>query len=81
MLCRACEESVGKGEEQSNEAPEPRRPRSRRRASDAQLCSRCGDLLGQEEMELRALRKKSQLAKFGLAGKRRPLLKRRDHSG
>ena len=79
MLCRACEESVEQGQELPEEAPEPKRPRSRRRASDAQLCSRCGDLLGQEEMELRALKKKSQLAKFGLAGKRKALLKRKDN--
>jgi len=76
MLCRACEESNEQGVEQE-EQPEPRRPRPRRAPARDHLCSRCGELLGREEMELRALRKKSQLAKFGLAGKRRPLLKRK----
>ncbi len=75
MLCRACGESKQKGVEQEDR-PERRRSRSRHPVRD-QLCSRCGELLGREEMALHALRKKSQLAKFGLAGKRRPLLKRK----
>ena len=77
MLCRACEESIEKGEQEEEPAP----PRRRARPARDQLCSRCGDLLGHEEMELRAQRKKSQLAKFGLAGKRRAILKRKDNSG
>jgi hypothetical protein len=78
MLCRTCGESIEKDEEQP-EQPERRRSRSRRAPASAQLCSRCGELLGHEELELRAQRKKSQLAKFGLAGKRRPLLQRKEN--
>ena len=78
MLCRTCEESVEKGE---SEEERPALSRRRKAPDRDQLCSRCGDLLGHDEMELRAQRKKSQLAKFGLAGKRKPLLKRKDNSG
>jgi predicted amidophosphoribosyltransferase len=41
-----------------------------------QLCSRCGLLLGSDHIVKRVRRKLSQLAQFGLAGTRRPLLKR-----
>lgn len=72
MLCCACTESIQRGER--------RRHRSRRGPPSDQLCARCGGLRG-GEMELRALRKKSELAKFGLEGSRRPLLKRNDNRG
>jgi hypothetical protein len=68
MLCRTCEESIQRGDR--------RRPRSRRVPD--QLCACCGDLLGHEEIELHARRKKSQLEKFGLAGRLRLLLRRKD---
>jgi len=41
-----------------------------------QLCSRCGHLLGADDIIQRVIQKQSQLALFGLAGSTRPLLKR-----
>jgi predicted amidophosphoribosyltransferase len=41
-----------------------------------QLCSHCGLLLGADHILKRVRRKITQLAQFGLAGSRRPLLKR-----
>ena len=54
----------------------PEKPKTRGRVRD-QLCSRCGHLLGPEDMEKRVKDKQSQLARFGLAGKRGALLKRK----
>jgi hypothetical protein len=41
-----------------------------------QLCVHCGLLNGPDAILKRVRRKLSQLARFGLAGSRRPLLKR-----
>ena len=60
MLCRACEEE--------------RRAAIRGRTPDSvrdQLCSRCGNLLGPEDMLKRVLDKQLLLARFGLAHKPR----------
>ena len=54
----------------------PEKPKTRSRVRD-QLCSRCGHRLGPEDMEKRVMDKQSQLARFGLAGKRGALLKRK----
>ena len=67
MLCSACAVSIGKNG----------KSRSRSRGASDHLCSRCGDLLGREEMEFRTRSKKSQLEKFGLSGARRLLRKRK----
>jgi hypothetical protein len=40
-----------------------------------QLCGHCGLLVGPDDILKRVRRKLSQLARFGLAGSRRPLLK------
>lgn len=64
MLCRDC----GSNEEWP-------RPGNAGRVPD-QLCSRCGHLLGADDIIRRVLEKQSQLALFGLAGSMRPLLKR-----
>jgi predicted amidophosphoribosyltransferase len=40
------------------------------------LCSQCGLLLGAEDIVRRVRKKLSQLARFGLAGSRQPLVKR-----
>jgi hypothetical protein len=62
----------------SEESPRKSERRSARtRGGGDHLCARCGELLGREEMELHARRKKSQLEKFGLAGARRLLRKRK----
>ena len=67
MLCGACAVSIGKNG----------RSRSRSHGASDQLCSRCGDLLGRDEIEFHTRRKKSQLEKFGLSGARRLLRKRK----
>ena len=51
-------------------ASEHRKPRG------LQLCSHCGCLLGSAEIARRLRHKRSQLERFGLAGSRRPLLKK-----
>jgi hypothetical protein len=43
----------------------------------SELCSRCGHLRAPEDMVKRVRAKDSQLARFGLAGKRGALLDRR----
>jgi predicted amidophosphoribosyltransferase len=43
---------------------------------ELRLCSHCGWLLGSAAIARRVLRKRSQLERFGLAGSRRPLLKK-----
>lgn len=40
-----------------------------------QLCAQCGLLVGAEDICNRVRRKLMQLARFGLAGPRKPLLK------
>jgi hypothetical protein len=70
MLCRACEEAVAETAEPQAQ-PKPER---RRRTSD-QLCDRCGHLLGADELQQQAAKKRSELAKFGLDGPAPPLLK------
>ena len=77
MLCRACEEVTANAEKRRRNT-DIRPPRIRPQAVPDQLCSRCGDLLGRDEIERRARKKQSQLEKFGLDGSRRPLLRRRD---
>src|SRR5947208_11648119 len=77
MLCRSCEELMAK-DERRRRTTDIRPPRVRPRGVPDQLCSRCGDLLGRDEIERRARKKQSQLEKFGLAGSRRALLKRKD---
>jgi len=54
----------------------PEKTKTRGRVRD-QLCSRCGHLLGPEDMEKRVKDKQSQLARFGLSGSRSALLKRK----
>jgi len=48
-----------------------------RRTRREQLCSRCGHLLGAQDMVQRVEAKQSQLAGFGLGATRRPLLERK----
>ena len=82
MLCQACAESEERPESEVRpEAEETPEGRSEAPGDSNQLCSRCGDLLGPQGMELHARRKKSQLEKFGLAGSRRLLRKRKDPRG
>jgi len=90
MLCRVCQDSDPRGIKEERRAtlrdasqtptrtPEKlaEKPKTRGRVRD-QLCSRCGHLLGPEDMEKRVKDKQSQLARFGLAGKRGALLKRK----
>lgn len=71
MLCQSCEALATEAEPQPSTEPVAERPES----VPDQLCSRCGQLIGREETERRARKKASQLEKFGLAGKRRSLLK------
>jgi hypothetical protein len=80
MLCHNCAESLDtSGSEESSDSNEAESSEKRRRRSRSdQLCSRCGELLGPTETEIHARRKKSQLEKFGLAGTRRLLRKRKD---
>ncbi len=77
MLCRACEELTAKTERRRRNT-DIRPLRTRPRGVRDQLCSRCGELLGRDEIERRARKKQSQLEKFGLDGSRRPLLRRKD---
>lgn len=75
MLCHACEEQTAKPEKRRR-TTDIRPPRVKPRGVSDQLCSRCGDLLGRDEIERRARKKASQLAKFGLNGSGKPLLKK-----
>jgi hypothetical protein len=68
MLCRECtavEQRINVDTAQEAEIPD-------------QLCSRCGHLIGTAEVVQRVHKKQSQLARFGLAGSRDALLKRRE---
>lgn len=73
MLCRGCDateqqdapEEQGESREESTPIPD-------------QLCSRCGHLIGADDVVRRVRKKESQLARFGLSGPRRALLKRRE---
>lgn len=68
MLCADCEateQRINIDAAQEGEIPD-------------QLCSRCGHLVGTDEVVQRVHRKQSQLARFGLAGSRDALLKRRE---
>ena len=66
MLCRACE--VDRRAEPPAGPPEKVARRGRVRD---QLCSRCGNLLGPEDMVQRVEAMEAQLARFGLAPKPR----------
>jgi hypothetical protein len=70
MLCEACEAS-------SRSTDEPKEPLPSKEPVQDQLCSRCGQLLGTDAVDQRVKRKQSQLARFGLAETRHPLLNRR----
>lgn len=89
MLCRACEEMearrtsdrrgrAGKGIVRETPKPDGGGDGQAMKAPEAHLCTRCGRLLGAEDIVRRADQKHSQLAAFGLAGRRRPLLKPTD---
>jgi hypothetical protein len=80
MLCRACEENDSRTlrEERRDEI---RPPAPKKREKSDGLCSRCGHLLGPEDMTRRVQAKESQLKRFGLAGERGSLLKRKPKGG
>jgi hypothetical protein len=80
MMCRACQETDpagGAGEERRVERRRDPHPINLDRKLDRipdQLCSRCGKLVGPEDTVKKVRDKHSQLERFGLAGKRKPLL-------
>jgi len=89
MLCRVCQESDSRTIKEERRGPlrvlrpvapasppSPEKSKARGRVRD-QLCSRCGHLLGPEDMEKRVKDKQSQLERFGLAGAKGALLKKR----
>jgi len=76
MLCRACEAQTLTVEERGRTPDIGPRATQPYRVSD-QLCARCGDLVGRDEIERHARKKESQLEKFGL-GRRRLLLGPKD---
>ena len=81
MLCQACVEAESREIREERraelrpppETPPPEQPKT----SDQQLCSRCGHLIGPAELVKRAEDNHSLLERFGLAGKRSALLKRK----
>lgn len=84
MLCRACQEAESQAASPEEPPPKRRRPNSSAKAQRKRggrvaddLCSRCGHLIGTEATVKNVQAKQSQLARFGLSGKRGALLKRK----